>query len=84
VQVLDNSDVGWEESTEAAMTYLLKTALAKNSKEAAAALPQLTPTKDTSRLKKHLALVLERLDKGMRLVKPDKGPKAQKTEQQTR
>jgi hypothetical protein len=51
-QVVDNTEVGWEECTEAAMTSLLKTALAKNSKEAAAALPPLAPAKDTARLKK--------------------------------
>jgi Bardet-Biedl syndrome 9 protein len=60
--------VGWEEMTEAAMTQLLRTSLARSHKDAAASVPPLgEPAQDTTRLRKHISLVLERLAKGMRL-----------------
>ena len=49
--------------TQASMTQLLRTCLAKSAKEAATALPPLVRAKDTTKLKKHLSLVLERLSK---------------------
>ena len=55
--------VGWEEEVEAAMTHLLRSVLARNSKEAAALVAP----------RKHMGLVLERLAKGMRLVGPAEG-----------
>ncbi|WIA14131.1 hypothetical protein OEZ85_002674 [Tetradesmus obliquus] len=66
--VLEGPEVSWEETTEAAMTHLLRSALARSAKDAAAAVPPLAPAADTARLKKHISLVLERLSKGMRLV----------------
>lgn len=67
-EVLDSAGgVGWEEHTEAAVTGLLRTVLARNAKEAAAAVIPLASFKDTARLKKHLSLVLERMAKGMKL-----------------
>jgi hypothetical protein len=51
--VTDSSDIGWEEVTEAALTHLLRTALAKSSKEAAAAVAPLATAPDTQRLRKH-------------------------------
>ncbi|KAJ9505514.1 hypothetical protein QJQ45_021083 [Haematococcus lacustris] len=57
-EVSDGEDVGWEEATEASLTQLLRSCLARNAKEAAVPLPALAPAKDTSKLKKHLALVL--------------------------
>ncbi|KAL6763407.1 PTHB1 N-terminus-domain-containing protein [Haematococcus lacustris] len=67
-EVSDGEDVGWEEATEASLTQLLRSCLARNAKEAAVPLPALAPAKDTSKLKKHLALVLERLSRGQRMV----------------
>lgn len=66
-EVHDGGEAGWEEHTEAAMTQLLRTCLAKNAKEAAVVLAPLTACKDTSKLKKHILLVLERLARGMKL-----------------
>lgn len=58
--------------TEAAMTNLLRTNLAKTAKDAAAVVPPLSRAQDTARLNKHISLVLERLSRGMRLVEaPD-------------
>lgn len=55
--------------TEAAMTQLLRSVLARSEKDAAAVQPPLAPADDTGRLQKHISLVLERLFKGMRLCK---------------
>lgn len=65
--------VGWEEEAEASLTHLLRTSLARSSKEAAVSVPPLAAAKDTQRLRKHLGLVLERLAKGARLVAPPDG-----------
>ena len=60
--------VSWEEMTEAAMTHLLRTSLARSAKDAAAVVAPLSRAQDTARLTKHISLVLERLSKGMRLA----------------
>lgn len=60
--------VGWEETTEAAMAQLLRSHLARSQKDAAAVLPALAPAADTARVQKHVSLVVERLSKGMRLL----------------
>lgn len=53
---------------DAAIAYLLKTCLSKSSKEQALNLSsQLNIPKDTSRLKKHITLLCDRLAKGGRL-----------------
>jgi len=53
---------------EASMTHLLRTVLARNSKESAVSVGPLSAAVDTQRVRKHLSLVLERVAKGMRLV----------------
>lgn len=67
-QVIDTPEIGWEEMTEAALTHLLRTCLAKSAKEQAVQVAPLAAVKSTERLHKHLSLVLERLAKGMRLL----------------
>nr|XP_032806924.1 protein PTHB1 isoform X1 [Petromyzon marinus]XP_032806925.1 protein PTHB1 isoform X1 [Petromyzon marinus] len=69
-ELQDNQQLGWEESVDTALSYLLRTCLAKSGKDQA-----LTPgggtlvaPRDTARLKKHLALLCERLGKGGRLL----------------
>ncbi|GLI70845.1 hypothetical protein VaNZ11_015856, partial [Volvox africanus] len=69
-QVIDGSEIGWEEITEAAMTHLLRTCLAKSAKEQAVQVTPLTAAKDTQRLRKHISLVLERMARGMKLLSP--------------
>eukprot|EP00741_Cyanophora_paradoxa_P025557 tig00000383_g24662.t1 len=66
--VADTPDQGWEECVEAAMTQLLRTALAKNAKEAGSGPQPLTRATDTVRLKKHITLVCDRLSKGARIA----------------
>ncbi|XP_063089959.1 protein PTHB1 isoform X12 [Cavia porcellus] len=59
---------GWEETVDAAVSHLLKTCLSKSSKERALNLSShLDMPKDTSRLKKHITLLCDRLAKGGRL-----------------
>ncbi|XP_051012021.1 protein PTHB1 isoform X3 [Acomys russatus] len=64
----DTQELGWEETVDAAIAHLLKTCLSKSSKEQALNLTsQLNIPKDTSRLKKHITLLCDRLAKGGRL-----------------
>ncbi|XP_056376403.1 protein PTHB1 isoform X1 [Hyla sarda] len=64
----DGQELGWEESVDAALSHLLKTCLSKSSKEQALNLTsQLSIPKDTSKLKKHITLLCDRLAKGGRL-----------------
>jgi len=81
--VVDTQEQGWEECIDAAMTHLLRTSLAKSVKETASTAPvPLAPATDTSRLKKHITLVCDRLSKGAKLYKgegPGSGPASSKT-----
>ncbi|XP_028728393.1 protein PTHB1 isoform X2 [Peromyscus leucopus] len=64
----DTQELGWEETVDAAVAHLLKTCLSKSSREQALNLgSQLSTPKDTSRLKKHITLLCDRLAKGGRL-----------------
>uniref|UniRef100_A0A672UXZ2 Bardet-Biedl syndrome 9 n=1 Tax=Strigops habroptila TaxID=2489341 RepID=A0A672UXZ2_STRHB len=64
----DTKEMGWEETVDAAISYLLRTCLSKSSKEQALSLSsQLCMPKDTSRLKKNITLFCDRLAKGGRL-----------------
>ncbi|NXD87958.1 PTHB1 protein, partial [Halcyon senegalensis] len=64
----DTQDLGWEETVDAAVSYLLRTCLSKSSKEQALTISsQLCMPKDTSRLKKNITLFCDRLAKGGRL-----------------
>ncbi|XP_048195445.1 protein PTHB1 isoform X4 [Perognathus longimembris pacificus] len=64
----DTQELGWEETVDAAVAHLLKTCLSKSSKEQALNLSsQLSIPKDTSRLKKRITLLCDRLAKGGRL-----------------
>lgn len=82
--VNDNSEQGWEELTEAAMSHLLRTVLAKSAKDSATVAPPLVALADTAKLKRHIQVVIERISKGGRLVaaaeakgaKKAKSPKA--------
>ena len=59
---------GWEETTDAALTFLLRTSLAKVGKENQGATPiTLDVAKDTSRIKKHVSSVIDRITKGSRI-----------------
>ncbi|CAM9736061.1 unnamed protein product, partial [Hapterophycus canaliculatus] len=70
--VSDTEDQGWEESVDAAMTHLLRTSLAKVAKESAplsvGQTPPLSIPPNTEKLKKHISIVCDRLNKGARLA----------------
>lgn len=60
------TEQGWEECTDAAVTHLLRTTLSKSQKEAAVSLTAVEMPPDSSKLKKHIALLCERVLKGWR------------------
>ena len=62
-------DKGWEETTDAALTFLLRTSLAKAGRENQGATPiTLDPAKETTRIKKHVSSVMDRITKGGKIV----------------
>ncbi|XP_008322019.1 protein PTHB1 [Cynoglossus semilaevis] len=69
----DTPQLGWEESCDAAVTHLLRTCLSRSPKDQAASLaqigsPLLGLPRDTTRLKKHITLLCERISKGGQLT----------------
>jgi Bardet-Biedl syndrome 9 protein len=66
---LDDGGQGWEEVADGALTYLLRSVLSKtgggatNTPYTSSGMPE-----DSSRLKKHLSIVCDRLRKGGQLV----------------
>nr|XP_057909013.1 protein PTHB1 isoform X1 [Doryrhamphus excisus] len=69
----DTPQLGWEESCDAAVSHLLRTCLSRSPKDQATSLaqtggPVLGLPRDTSRLKKHITLLCERISKGGRLT----------------
>eukprot|EP00062_Callorhinchus_milii_P015498 gi/632965802/ref/XP_007899072.1/ PREDICTED: protein PTHB1 [Callorhinchus milii] len=66
--IQDTQELGWEESVDAAIVHLLRNCLSKSSKDQALSFTsQLAMPKDTSRLKKHMTLLCDRLSKGAQL-----------------
>ncbi|CAM9743902.1 unnamed protein product [Chrysoparadoxa australica] len=64
-----SAEQGWEERADAALTHLLRTTLASTARETdpGAGLSQtLVMPADTSKLKKHMTIVFDRLSKGAR------------------
>ena len=59
---------GWEEMVDAAITHLLRTCLSKTAKDQTVNPSPLSVPKDTSKLKKHISLLCDRLSKGAKLV----------------
>jgi len=77
--VHSGQEQGWEETTDAALTFLLRTSLAKPGRENQGATPiTLEPVKETSRIKKHVSSVVDRITKGGKLddlnLAPDSSP----------
>ena len=67
MQVSNKSSIGWEELTEAGMTHLLSHQLARNQQEKSVQPRQLTEACDLAKLKRYIAIVLERLSQGVSL-----------------
>ena len=55
---------GWEECVNASMMHLLRTVLAKSTKDISSVVPALTFPRNTSRLRKHITIVLKRIKAG--------------------
>jgi hypothetical protein len=66
--VEDTTVQGWEECVNAAMMHLLRTVLAKSAKDAASVVQPLKFPSSTSKLQKHLTIVLKRLAAGACLM----------------
>lgn len=65
--VPDSLEQGWEEIVDNNITHLLRTCLAKSTKDQNVSLQPLKMPENTSKLKKHIALMCERLNKGGKL-----------------
>ena len=65
---IQNYQTGWEETTNAAVTYLLRTKLAKNTKESSASQADLLFPSNTDKLRKHITILFDRISKGARLA----------------
>mmetsp|Transcript_15514 Transcript_15514/g.43432 ORF Transcript_15514/g.43432 Transcript_15514/m.43432 type:complete len:244 (+) Transcript_15514:1917-2648(+) len=73
-EVIEVQDQGWEELTYASLTYLLRYMLAKPGKHESmptSSMQTLTRPTDTSKLKKHVTLMCDRLNKGLRPREPE-------------
>lgn len=68
-ELAEGAEQGWEEVVDAALTYLLRTSLAKNAKDSVLISHQLEPLDDVDKLIKHVGMVFDRLGKGGRLIK---------------
>ena len=60
----DTSVQGWEECVNSAMMHLLRTVLAKSAKDSASVVQPLKFPRSTSKLQKHLTIVLKRIKAG--------------------
>ena len=60
------------------MTHLLRTSLAKTAKETTTVAAPLAMSPDTSKLKKHITYVCDRLSKGAQLAMPTRARKGGK------
>ncbi len=58
------TEQGWEESTDAAVTHLLRTTLSKSAREVGVGVASVEMPTESSKLKKHIALLCDRLLKG--------------------
>ncbi|XP_028409077.1 protein PTHB1-like [Dendronephthya gigantea] len=66
-EIAETESQGWEEVTDTAVTHLLRTCLSKGVKDQTVNTQSIQFPKDTTKLKKHIALLCDRLGKGSRL-----------------
>jgi len=67
-EVRDSVDQGWEEQVDASLVHLLRTSLARNSKDRSALPPPMKMPADTLKLKKRITNVVDRLANGGRIT----------------
>ncbi|CUI14745.1 Hypothetical protein, putative [Bodo saltans] len=65
-----SGSLGWEETVDANLTHLLRTALSRNTKESSTSPQPLVASADGTKVKKHLTIVLDRICKGATLANP--------------
>ena len=70
----DTGDEGWEERTDAAVMHLLRTTLAKTTKESTMGSAELTPPKNLKKFRKHITILCDRLSKGALPAAPAESP----------
>jgi Bardet-Biedl syndrome 9 protein len=70
-ELRDGINQGWEETVDAAMTYCLKTSLAKTPKATANLSSNLEIPNSVDNLKKHITMVIDRIGKGFKLIHSD-------------
>ncbi|XP_064598108.1 protein PTHB1-like [Liolophura sinensis] len=71
--ITESEEQGWEESVDSTVTHMLRTVLAKSSKDTTVNPSPMGLPPDTTKLKKHVALLCDRLGKGARLVAGGQG-----------
>ncbi len=59
---------GWSEEVEASLVYSLRTSLAKTAKDTSISQHSFGKLKDVEKLKRHLRIVCDRLEKGHRFT----------------
>ncbi|XP_014787974.1 protein PTHB1 isoform X2 [Octopus bimaculoides] len=64
----NNNHQGWEENVDAAITHMLRTVLAKNTKDTTINPPPFSLPSDSSKVCKHITTFCEKLGKGIKLV----------------
>ena len=64
IQTSKCGSFGWEQITDASLTFLLSNQLAKTPQEKSVLLSPLAQLCDVEKFKKHIAIVLERLSNG--------------------
>ncbi|XP_022112018.1 protein PTHB1-like isoform X2 [Acanthaster planci] len=69
-----DGEQGWEEAVDAGISNLLRTCLAKKALDQAVNPSPLTMPADTTKLKKHITQLCERLSKGVRLYVAGQAP----------
>jgi Bardet-Biedl syndrome 9 protein len=67
-EVVDIAEQGWEEQVDISLSHLLRTSLARNAKDRSTLPPPMKVPNDTTRLKKRLTSVVDRLASGGRMT----------------
>merc|ERR1712232_303183 len=67
-EVTDSSEQGWEEQVDISLSHLLRTSLARNAKDRSALPPPMKVPPDTTKLRKRITTVVDRLASGGRIA----------------
>jgi len=67
-EVTDTAEQGWEEQVDISLSHLLRTSLARNAKDRSQVPPPMKVPADTTKLKKRITTVVDRLASGGRIA----------------